>query len=152
MSATKPFTIDTNILIYSVDLSDQRKHSIATAVVRRLATSHGALSIQCLNEFYRATTRPRKPILPAPDAELLVLQFLPAFEILQSDERDLREAMKLHQSAQLQFFDALLVATACRRGCSVLLSEDMHDGLTIGSLTIRNPFTMSDGERNELLH
>lgn len=151
MSATRPFTIDTNILIYSVDRSDQRKHATATRILRRLAASRGPLAFQCLTEFYRATTRSLKPILQASDAELLVRQFFPAFEVIRSDEHDLREAMLLHQSAQLQFFDALLVATTSHRGCLVLLSEDMHDGLRVGSLTIRNPFAMSDDELSALI-
>ena len=41
---------------------------------------------------------------------------------------------------QLQFFDAVIIAVARRAGATMLLSEDMHDGLTIDGLTILNPF------------
>ncbi len=37
-------------------------------------------------------------------------------------------------------YDSLLIAAALEAGCSILYSEDMHDGQVIGSVTIRNPF------------
>ena len=40
----------------------------------------------------------------------------------------------------LNIYDALIVAAASLAGCATLYSEDMHDGLTIDGLTIRNPF------------
>jgi len=37
----------------------------------------------------------------------------------------------------------MIVAAAQLAGCTTLYSEDMHDGLTIDRLTIRNPFITS---------
>jgi predicted nucleic acid-binding protein len=37
-------------------------------------------------------------------------------------------------------FDALLLATAREAGCTVALSEDMHDGAALGGIVVRNPF------------
>jgi predicted nucleic acid-binding protein len=37
-------------------------------------------------------------------------------------------------------YDSLIIASALDAGCSVLYSEDLHDGHVIGGLTIRNPF------------
>jgi predicted nucleic acid-binding protein len=41
---------------------------------------------------------------------------------------------------QLAIFDANIVAAAVLAGCTTLYSEDMHNGLVIDGLTIRNPF------------
>jgi predicted nucleic acid-binding protein len=40
----------------------------------------------------------------------------------------------------LNIYDAMIVAAAQLAGCTVLYSEDMHDGLVIDRLTIRNPY------------
>ena len=37
-------------------------------------------------------------------------------------------------------FDALLLATARQAGCSIALSEDMHDGAKLDGIVVRNPF------------
>jgi predicted nucleic acid-binding protein len=34
----------------------------------------------------------------------------------------------------------VLIATAAQAGCTLLLSEYMHDGLRFGSVTVRHPF------------
>ncbi len=43
-------------------------------------------------------------------------------------------------TAQLSFWDALIVAAAERRGCQWLLSEDFQAGRKIGPVTVVNPF------------
>ena len=40
----------------------------------------------------------------------------------------------------LNVYDGMIVAAAQLAGCETLYSEDMHDGLVIDQLTIRNPF------------
>jgi hypothetical protein len=34
----------------------------------------------------------------------------------------------------------LLLATAQQAGCSIVLSEDMHDGAKLDGIVVRNPF------------
>lgn len=46
----------------------------------------------------------------------------------------------LRQHISCSFFDAVIIAVARRAGATLLLSEDMHDGLVIEGLTIVNPF------------
>jgi predicted nucleic acid-binding protein len=40
---------------------------------------------------------------------------------------------------RLAWWDALLVATAERHGCDIVLSEDMQDGARFGRVTILDP-------------
>jgi predicted nucleic acid-binding protein len=42
-------------------------------------------------------------------------------------------------AGRFSYWDALLLATLGRAGCSVLLSEDMADGATLAGVTTRNP-------------
>ena len=41
---------------------------------------------------------------------------------------------------QLAIYDSMIVAAAVLAGCSTLYSEDMHAGLVIDGVTIRNPY------------
>ncbi|MBI3515449.1 MAG: hypothetical protein HY060_15525, partial [Proteobacteria bacterium] len=38
------------------------------------------------------------------------------------------------------YWDALLIATAGEAGCGVILTEDLGDGATLGTVAIHNPF------------
>ncbi len=51
------FTVDTNILIYSVDPTDSTKHSIAKTVMTSVYSRGGSLPLQCLSEFYAACAK-----------------------------------------------------------------------------------------------
>jgi predicted nucleic acid-binding protein len=55
---------------------------------------------------------------------------------LETHERGLDHAERY----QLSVYDGMIVAAAQLAGCRVLYSEDMHDGLVIDGLTIRNPY------------
>ena len=62
------------------------------------------------------------------------------FETPATSLEDLTEAAHLSARFTLQYFDALIIAVATRAGATMLLSEDMHDGLVIDALTVVNPF------------
>jgi predicted nucleic acid-binding protein len=55
---------------------------------------------------------------------------------LETHERGL----ELAERYRLQLYDGMIVAAAQLAGCTVLYSEDMHDGLVIDGLSIRNPY------------
>jgi predicted nucleic acid-binding protein len=149
MIATNSFTVDTNILIYSIDRSDPSKQFVADRVMRALFAKRAKLPLQCLNEFYRATTR--KHILGSTEATEFVQDALIFTVSVSPNPEDLLQAIRLHQTGEFQFFDALLIATAARAGCTTLFSEDLQSNRTFGTLTVRNPFTMSEAELNTLI-
>lgn len=136
-SANSPVSIDTNILIYSVDSSDPIKHEIADKIVERLIEVRGCLPLQCLSEFYALTTKKR--LLSTEEAERVVQRMLMSLVIVPSETADVVHAMHLHQEHGLQYFDALLLATARRVGCSLFLTEDMQNGRSLNGITISNP-------------
>jgi predicted nucleic acid-binding protein len=53
---------------------------------------------------------------------------------------DVVEAACLAEQHNLQYFDALIIAVARHAGATILLSEDMQDGLEIDGLRVVNPF------------
>lgn len=50
-------------------------------------------------------------------------------------------ALHYAERYKLQYFDALHVASAVLADCATLWSEDMHSGLVIDGLTLRNPYS-----------
>jgi predicted nucleic acid-binding protein len=50
--------------------------------------------------------------------------------------------LALAEQYRLNVYDGMIIAAAQLAGCTVLYSEDMHDGLVIDRLTIRNPFAL----------
>jgi predicted nucleic acid-binding protein len=50
------------------------------------------------------------------------------------------EALDLADRKMLQYFDALIITVAARAGATMLLSEDMQDGLEVDGLLVVNPF------------
>lgn len=51
-----------------------------------------------------------------------------------------RKALVLAQRHQLHIYDANIWAAAILAGCDTLYSEDMHAGLAIEGVTLKNPF------------
>ena len=138
MNADFRWTIDTNILIYSVDLDSGYKHAIARDVLGAVARNDGILTVQVLGEFYHSTTR--KNLLSHQAAERFVLDWRAVFNITAANETCLRHAITATQSHKLSFWDAMLCTTAQLAGCDAILSEDMQHGWSFGSLKIVNPF------------
>jgi len=149
MTASRLVTIDSNILIYASDRSDPRKHRLSNQIVQSLMLRHAWLPLQCLNEFYKVTTQ--KGHLPAFEAEKTVRDLAAFADVVTSALEDTFAAMALQQSHRIQYFDALLLAVASRAGCTTIFSEDMQDGRTYGSITVRNPFLMSPTDLDTLL-
>jgi predicted nucleic acid-binding protein len=52
----------------------------------------------------------------------------------------LLKASSLREQYSISYWDSLIVSAALESNCCLLYSEDMQDGLKIGSLTIRNIF------------
>ena len=135
-----PTFVDTNILLYHWDASEQVKQGRAIQWLRRLGEERaGRVSFQVLAEFYvHATQKLRKPIARA-DAQVYVRAFY-AWNPVSIDGDILDGAWRVQERFKLSWWDALIVAAAQRVGCRTLLSEDFQVGQTFGDLTVVNPF------------
>jgi predicted nucleic acid-binding protein len=129
----KPF-LDSNILLYTVSNDEPRK-----AVAEAVTAAGGLISVQVLNEFVnvaRKKLRRAWPDIEAALGEFRVLLDAPLPLTVATHD----SAVALSRRYGFSFYDALIVASAAEAGCTLLLSEDMADGMTIGGVTIRNPF------------
>ncbi|WP_263366560.1 PIN domain-containing protein [Edaphobacter bradus] len=138
MTAASRLTLDTNILIYAIDASAGRKHSVARSLVLRAAAAHQPLMLQSLNELCAVATRKR---FLDPAKIVAAVEFhRDAFPLIAANANDLTDAVSAHHDHNLPFWDALLWATARRAGCRLIVSEDFQDGRTLGGVLFRNPF------------
>jgi predicted nucleic acid-binding protein len=130
--------LDTNILVYAVDEAEPEKRDAA----RRLLGSNDhefVLSTQILGEFYVvATRRLAQPV--AEDVAAATIDQLSRLPIVIIDPALVSDAIGLSRSAQVSYWDGLILAAAARGRCRRLLTEDLNDGQTIGSVKIENPF------------
>ena len=130
-------SLDTNILIYAADNSSPQKQEACDDLIEKLIAVRGRLPLQCLNEFYSLTTR--RAILAPAQAETIVQHLLKSLVIIPPTIADTILAMRMQQQHGIQFFDALLMATALHAGCTYFLTEDMQDGRNYDGITVRNP-------------
>lgn len=143
MSDKKAF-FDTNVLVYAFDQSEPDKGVIAKGLIHDFGSKGNlVLSTQVLQEFYATVTKAAKQMLPRKKAEDIVNDFA-EFPLVQVDKTIVSKAMTRHQSEVFSFRDSLIVEAALQSDCSVLLSEDMQNGLKIDSLIVSNPFVIPD--------
>jgi predicted nucleic acid-binding protein len=137
------FTLDTNLLVYSVDSAAGVRHRSALEIVDRAVESECCLTLQALSEFYVAVTR--KGIVPPAEAAAQAADWLELFPTVAASAAAIRVALADAAVGRASYWDALLVATAGQAGCTIVLTEDMSDGSTLGGLEIHNPFVSAGG-------
>jgi predicted nucleic acid-binding protein len=133
------FTLDANILVYSVDRAAGPRHLLAVEIVQRSAYADCQLTLQALSEFYVVSTR--KGMTEVARAASLVTRWLVTFPCAAASGNAVGSAIATAMAGRASYWDALLVATAAEAGCALILTEDMADGSTLGAVEIHNPFT-----------
>lgn len=139
MSAT--VFVDTNVLVYVRDRTDEGKQRMAAEWVASLWDSRlGRLSVQVLQEYYVTLTRKLKPARSAEEVREDVIA-LSAWRPAAIDVGMIERAWELQDRFAFSWWDSLIVAAAGAMRCRYLLSEDLQDGQVIDGLTIVSPFT-----------
>lgn len=134
---------DTNLLVYAQQENDkQGRHLIAKNLLQKSAIEGGIIPVQVLGEFLNVC---KSKLAVAPiDAVAQVQDYQEVFDCPSSLVEDLTGAALAAEQHMLQYFDALILTVAIRAGATILLSEDMHDGLEIDGLKIINPFAATN--------
>lgn len=134
---------DTNLLVYAQQENDEQgRHLIARNLLQKSAIEGGIIPVQVLGEFLNVC---KSKLTVAPiDAVAQVQDYQEVFDCPSSLVEDLTGASLAAEQHMLQYFDALILTVAMRAGATILLSEDMHDGLEIDGLKIINPFAAAN--------
>jgi predicted nucleic acid-binding protein len=141
MSAER-FTLDTNILVYSVDIKAGYRREAAADILKAAARRNCWLTLQAVSEFYAVVTR--KGVVPPPEAADQVRDWLDIFSCAAASADAVRFALSASIARRASYWDALLVATAAEAGCKVILSEDLSDRADLGGVKVQNPFSRSE--------
>jgi predicted nucleic acid-binding protein len=136
--SVRRISLDSNLLVYFYDPRDPHKQSLAQQIVVAAARLDCMIGLQTVGEFY--TTSTRKKVLSASLAGNEALNFLATFPNFPASSVSHRAAAREAVAGRLSYWDAVLLASAAEAGCTIMLSEDMKDGATLGGITVRNPF------------
>lgn len=131
---SKQIAVDSNILLYLHDKSDERKRSTA----KNILSDNPKISAQVISEFLNVARRQLN--LPKADIIAYCADLLKDCEIIKVSCDTLTSAVALIRRYDFQIFDSIIVASALETNCTILYSEDMQHGLAINKLTIVNPF------------
>ncbi|MDR7522314.1 MAG: PIN domain-containing protein [Armatimonadota bacterium] len=134
--------VDTNVLVYAYDPTDDAKRRQAAAVLAGLGDlGVGALSPQILSEFFVVATRRIPRPLPLAEAERSVTHYIRSWKICEMTGWTVLEAVVGVQRHQLGYWDSLVWATARLNEIPLVLSEDFEDGRIIEGVRFVNPFS-----------
>ena len=130
---------DTNILLYSATDHDPRKGDIARELIAHAITVNhdGCISTQVLGEFANVMIGKLQQTQETVDGYLDYFR-----DLLKTDVTiDLvRHAIDVKEEYGIQFFDALIVSTAEKLGCTEIVSEDINPDQTYRGMAVVNPF------------
>jgi predicted nucleic acid-binding protein len=143
---TAPVFVDTNVFLYARDAGEPRKQPRAAEWLAHLWRERlGRTSLQVLSEYYVNVTRKLDPGLPAAEAWDDVTALF-AWQPHPVDASLLQRAREIERRHRLSWWDSMVVAAAQLQDCALLLTEDLQDGATFGSVTVRSPFALSANE------
>ena len=136
--SVEPSTLDTNILVYSIDLQAGRRHEMAKSIMQAARLTTCVLTLQSVSEFYAVVTR--KGLMPTFDALQVATTLLDLFPTCSLSASAVRTALAAAVGKVAGYWDALLLATAAEAGCTAILTEDLAGGATLLGVHIINPF------------
>ena len=129
--------IDTNIIIYCYSNSEMEKRIIC----QKLFETYSELNIskQVINEMTNILFKKFK--LSSFDIKNTVEQISNMVFTCDFNFNTQIKAIELKDKYNLQYYDALIIATALENNCNIIFSEDMqHNQIIENKLTIINPF------------
>lgn len=145
MTGEERHFVDTNIFVYAYDRGSGQKQKLAKDLVASLwGSRRGCISIQVLQELFVTMTRKASTPSP-PETAVQVITALSEWPHHVPVATDILEAIDIQQRYGLSFWDAMIVNSAGKTGCSVLWTEDLKNGQIYGSVTVCNPFEREPG-------
>ncbi len=132
------FFLDTNIFVYSFDVSPKRTRALE--LIRAAHTGNGCISYQVVQEFVNVAMNKFERPFHINDLQIYLSKVLfPVCEIYSSEKLCL-DALDITERWKYSYYDALIIASALEANCTILYSEDLHNSQKIKGLTIINPF------------
>lgn len=142
--STDLFLIDSNILVYAYDETDERRHNLAQKLLQKCWNGEVtyAISTQNLAEFFVIITKKvSKPISTELAQQIIndIINFS-HWKILHYEGKTLQKAIKFYQNTKHHFWDALIVATMLEAGIVRVYTENESDFKLFEEVRVINPF------------
>ena len=115
-------SLDTNILVYAADSSEPAKQDVALKLVAKASREGWPICAQVYGEFFNAAIR-RKHASRA-EARSVIDAWKLLMPPIASSLAAHDSALELATTHQVQFWDALIIATCAEHGVKQLFSED----------------------------
>ena len=130
---------DTNMLVYAATNQEPQKGDIARELIQHaLEVNHdGVISVQVMTEF--ANVMKTRFNAAATEIDEWVSQFYPLL-VTEVAMDVVRNALYIKEEYGIQFYDALIVATAEKLGCHEIVTEDLNPNQTYRGMAVVNPF------------
>ena len=129
---SKPF-IDSNVILYLLS-HDTAKADKAESILQ----AGGVISVQVLNEIVSVCQR--KLIMPWDEIDVLLQALKASVQVVPLTETTHELAVQLCKRYQLSFYDAHICSAALVAGSTIVLSEDMQNGMVVDNLVVKYPF------------
>lgn len=139
------FTVDSNILVYAVDKGTAEKHRIASDIMIRAMLHDTVLTAQALAEFLNVVRRKDPAQFGAARSQAERWALL--FPVAGTSWDIIAAAASFAERHRLQLWDSVIWHSARSMHATMILSEDMQDGLSLDGMTVLNPFVESNAER-----
>lgn len=135
MNASDVF-FDTNVIAYFAST-----HTAKAERSDALLRAGGVVSVQVLNEFVSVARR--KYALPWSSVRAVLAAVRSTCSVVPLTVEAHELGLSLAERLGVNVHDGMILAAAQLARCKTLYSEDMHDGLVIDQLTLRNPYAGS---------
>jgi predicted nucleic acid-binding protein len=138
--------IDTSVLVYAFDKTDNAKHTIAAKLIK--AMSNGGekpvVSVQVLLELYNVLTRfISNPLLPNEALSILNDFFESSDWIkLNYDGSIAKRAIATATDYKMKIWDVLIAETMKENNICTIITENEKDFKKIPGITVVNPFKL----------
>jgi len=131
--------LDTNVLVYSLDVAEPAKHKIARELVARAVAGEFTVSAQVNAELASTLLQKYHSKYTAADI-VVILDSLQTIPLIKPDAEMVRRAVEAHAAYGIRYYDGMIVAAAERGGCPRIWSEDLNHGQKYFGVTVSNPF------------
>lgn len=133
--------LDTNLFLYLFAGDVPEKQAVVKELLREgVPEGSLVLSTQVMQEFYSVATRKFRKVLSPDDSDRALKRMMEMKVVLIVPDIVLA-AVARARGDDINFWDALIVESALSAGCDRLLTEDLQEGRTFGTLRVENPFT-----------
>ena len=125
--------LDSNVILYLLSADTQKADKAES-----LLSQKPIISVQVLNEVTSVCRRKLK--MPWSETQSLLDAVKATCSVVPLTVQTHAEAVQIARRHHLSFYDAHIVSAAMASGAQTLMSEDMHEGLSLKGLRIQNPF------------